>query len=281
VARGAAAEVAAALDALAKLYAHSGQLDWDAARARAQEQEAGRKALVERLAALGPGGAEELARRYRETASVREKLLLAEALGRSVGGEAAGEIQALLEDEDVYSLRRELAVALGRRKEPEAAAAVAELIASEGDARIRVALVHTLTGAESGSALLARMAASDPTPEVRIEALAALGRSPGQAGAAAVAQAAQAADQPESVRVAAAQELARSFPDESVAALRSILEGEDDVKLRVSAVKALKRLQSAEAQALLSETAASDPSATVRQHARVALLGAENAGERR
>jgi HEAT repeat protein len=263
------AEIRRALDDLNTTYGQAGALDWAEAKALIAQREQATKALEDRLARLGPGGARALAAGYTEAGSTRSKLLLVRTLGKINDAGAADELQGLLGRDASFSLRKEMVVALGQRQEPKAAQVLADVLANSQDAQLRFASAQALAGRASALPLLAERIQREAHPEVRKELI----RSVGLVGTpAAMNVLAGVAETPSdvAVRQAAIQELGRSMGANALQVLERLLSDSDEA-IRKSAVNALTRVKTEAATALLQRAAASDASAAVRQAAAAAL----------
>jgi HEAT repeat protein len=263
------AEVRRAVDALNTTYGQAGSLDWEQAKALIAQREKLTKELEDRLAQLGRGGAKAMAAGFAEAGSTRSKLLLVRALGKTTDTEATTELQGLLSRDNSFSLRKEMVVALGRRPEPAAAQALAGVLANSEDAQLRFASAQALSGRQNALPVLAERLQREAHPEVRkelVRSVALIGTPAAMALIEGIAQ--SPADS--GMRQAAIQELGRSFGAKSLGVLDRLLNDPDEA-VRTRAVKAVARVKTEAATALLRRAAASDASAAVRQAAAAAL----------
>lgn len=121
---------------------------------------------------------------------------------------------------------------------------------------------------EAAAAELAQILSQDTDPVVRTQAAAALGRVGGAQAVAALTEAL--ADQAVSVRIQAVRAFQLVKGVGAVPALRGVLTGDPDPRVRLMAARVLAALQSVEGRSAL-EAATSDPDESVRREVAAAL----------
>jgi HEAT repeat protein len=274
------AAVASNVDEFSKQYGYAGVLDFDQAKALVQKREQARAAIVDQLAKLGPGGASAVAAGYlatnpSEPETIRNRSMLIGALGKINDEQAPSILQALLTQEDHFSLEKEIVAALGARQEADAVAALSQILLTATDSRLQMAAAQALSGRSAALDTLVAIIHSDSAPpEVRAESIHSVGLIGTEAAQQALTDVAMNADNLP-LRTSAIQELSRSFGEKSLPTLQQLYSSPDE-NVRVSAVKGFARIHTPQAVALL-EQATSDSSATVRQFAQAALASAKKA----
>ena len=269
---GKKAGVAGALEDLNKQYGYAGALGWDEAKALIARREQATKALLDQLAALGPGGARAIGATYADTGDMRGKLLLIDALGKIQDGEAGGVLQLLLSSEGSFNLQREMVVALGQRQDAAAVETLGEIAASQTDARLRFAAAQALNGRADALPVLSQLIQTETDPNVRKELILSAGAIGNDAALQVVAGIAQSTTDID-VRQTAIQALGRNFGAGAFNALKQLLNDPNEV-IRGNVLTALGGLHSDDAMSLLRQTAVSDSSAQVREKAQELLPGA-------
>jgi HEAT repeat protein len=264
----AAADVKTALGELRELFGPAGSLDYDAAKALIQQRKTRVEAIETRLGGMGADGARASLPAYRTAESMRERMALVHGLGRNPDPAATQTLTTLLAEEEGFSLRREIVVALGGSTAPGAEEGLAAALAID-DPRVRMAAVGGLAGRGDSLADLAALATSDPDQKVRLEAVRVIGVTGGDGALAALAGLTGADEQ--RLRIQVAHELARSFGPAAVPSLQSLLD-DADVQVRSAVVQALGRIEADAARELLDRAASNDPSEAVRDEARRLLL---------
>jgi hypothetical protein len=263
------ASVQTALQDEKKLYGYAGALSWDDAKALITRRQQETKALEDRLAGLGAGGAQAIAAGYTGTDDVRGKLMLIHALGRIQDDAADGVLQALLSGESVFSLQREIVAALGQRQDAESTALLSQIAASQTDPRLRVAATQSLAGRPDALPVLTQLIQTETNPTLQKEMLLSVGAIHNDAAQRVLAGVAQ-GGMDIGIRQTAIQELARVFGAGALGVFQQLLNDPNEA-IRENAVLAVGQVHSAEAVALLQRTAASDASEQVRQRAQAAL----------
>jgi HEAT repeat protein len=263
------AAAAAALEDLKKQYGYAGALSWDDAKALIAQRQQETKALEDRLAALGPGGARAITAAYNETDDMRGKLLLIHALGGIQDGEAAAALQELLTGESSYSLQREIVVALGQRQDAASVELLMGILAGSADPQVRFAAAQALSGKGQALSLLADRVGVETSLDVRMELIRAIGAIGNDAARSALVRIAQ-GPLDANVRQAAIQELGRKFGAGALGVLDTLLRDPDE-RIRRNAVTAVARVGNEQAKTLLQRTATSDASEAVREAAKAAL----------
>jgi HEAT repeat protein len=215
-------EVASVFEELKKQYAYAGALNWDEAKALIAKRDQAAKALVDRLAALGSGGAAVLNAAYSQSADMREKMLLIAALGRIKDDQASGILQNLIASETSFSLQRELISALSHRSDTASTDALAGLLTqpptSQSDSQIQFAAAQALSGRETALSMMVESVSAGSNADVQKELVLSIGAIGTPAAMQALTDIAQNNTNP-SVRQAAIQELSRKFGDKALNAL--------------------------------------------------------------
>jgi HEAT repeat protein len=277
--------VSQVLAELKRLYGPVGSLKWEQAKALIAEREGATQELVDRLAKLGPGGARAIASGYVEADSTRAKLLLVRALGKLNDAEAAGMLQDMLGRDESFSLRKEMVAALGQRRDGEAEQALTGVLAQQDDAQLRFASAQALSGRETALPALTERLRTDSSPDVRKELVRSIGLVRSAPAMRALAEVARSRTDI-TVRQTAIQELGRSFGASALGVLDGLLNDPDEL-IRHNAVKALARVKTDQAFALLQQRATTDSSVAVREAAAGAVAalrsqaGASSQGQRR
>jgi HEAT repeat protein len=267
------ASVAAALQDEKKLYGYAGALNWDDAKALIGKRQQETKALEDRLAGLGAGGAKAIAASYNETDDMHGKLMLIHALGSIQDQEADGVLQALLSGETSFSLQREIVAALGQRQDAGSLAILSQIATDQTDPKLRFAAVQSLAGQPDALPVLAQLIQKETNPDVQKQMLLAVGAIHNDAAQSVLAGIAQ-GSMDIGIRETAIQELARSFGAGAVSVFQQLLNDPNEA-IRQNAVLAVAQVHSDGAVALLQRTAASDSSEQVRATAQAALSAAQ------
>jgi len=266
-------EVMAALQDQEKLYGYAGALSWDDAKALIARRQQETKALEDRLAGLGAGGAAAIAAGYNATADMHDKLMLIHALGRIQDDATDATLQSLLAGESSFSLQREIVAALGQRQDPDSVAILSQIAANQTDSQqLRFAAVQSLAGQPSAVPVLTQLVQTETNPDVQKEMLLAIGATHNDAAQNALAGVAE-GSMNVGIRQTAIQELARDFGAGALSVFQQLLSDPNEA-IRGNAVTAVAQVHSSEAVALLQRTAASDSSEQVRASAQAALSAA-------
>lgn len=260
--------VGTALAELREVFGPAGSLDYDAAKALVEQRKARVQAIEARLAGMGEPGARESVAAYRAAGTMRERMALVHGLAGNPDPAAAEAMTTLLAEEEGFSMRREIVVALGRSDGPDADQGLVAALGFD-DPRVRMAAVAGFAGREGGLDRLAALALSDPAREVRLEAVRVIGVTGGDAALAALAGLTGSEEQ--RLRIQVVQELARSFGAAALPSLQPLLD-DPDVQVRSSVIQALGRIEVDAARELLDRAAQNDPSETVREEARRLLV---------
>ena len=266
------ASVTAALQDEKKLYGYAGALGWDDAKALIARRQQDTKAIEDRLAGLGAGGAKAIAAGYNETDDMHGKLMLIHALGRIQDGAADATLQSLLGGESSFSLQREIVAALGQRQGAESIAILSQIATDQTDSNLRFAAVQSLAGQPDALPVLTQLIQKETNPDVQKQMLLAVGAIHNDAAQGVLAGVAQ-GSMDIGIRETAIQALARSFGAGALGVFQQLLADPNEA-IRQNAVIAVAQLHSDEALALLQRTAASDSSEQVRQKAQAALSAA-------
>jgi HEAT repeat protein len=263
------ASVTAALQDDKKLYGYAGALGWDDAKALIARRQQDTKALEDRLAGLGAGGAKAIAAGYNETDDMHGKLMLIHALGSIKDQEANGVLQALLAGESSFSLQREIVAALGQRQDPESVAILSQIAAGQTDPQLRFAAAQSLAGQPDALPVLTQLIQTETNPDVQKKMLLAVGAIHNDAAQRVLAGVAE-GGMDVGIRQTAIQELARSFGADALGVFQQLLNDPNEA-IRENAVTAVAQVHNDQAVALLQRTAASDPSEQVRAKAQATL----------
>jgi len=263
------AEIHKALEELKTIYGSAGSLDWEAARRLIAQRQKASEELVERLAQLGPGGARAMAASYTEADSTRARLLLVRSLGKVRDDQAPGALEALLERDKSFSLRKEMVLALRQRPEASAEQVLTDMLANEGDAQLRFASAQALSGREKALPALAQRLRSETHSDVQRELVRSVGLVRNDQAKGLLAGIAHATDD-SALRQTAIQELGRTFGARALDDLNRLLSDPDEA-IRKCTVTAVARVKNAAATALLQHTASTDASPIVRNSAIRAL----------
>jgi HEAT repeat protein len=248
-----------------------GEMDYDQAKALVADRNAQRQAIVDQLAALGPGGARAMLEASQSDTGTRGKLALIEALAAIEDAEASVALATMYAEEDKYSLQRQIIGSLGHRKDAETEEMLTSMLDSTSDKRLRAGIVQALSGRPGALDELNKVATSSlEDDDVRAEALHAIGLTGGQEAQDMLMRVASDSSYDLSLRKAAIQQVERTFGPQSVALLETLLDS-DEEGIRQSAVRALSRVDSPEALALLQATATTDVSSVIRAQAEAAL----------
>jgi len=266
------ASVTAALQDDKKLYGYAGALGWDDAKALIARRQQDTKALEDRLAGLGAGGAKAIAAGYNETDDMHGKLMLIHALGSIKDQEANGVLQALLAGESSFSLQREIVAALGQRQDPESVAILSQIAAGQTDPQLRFAAAQSLAGQPDALPVLTQLIQTETNPDVQKKMLLAVGAIHNDAAQRVLAGVAE-GSMDVGIRQTAIQELARSFGADALGVFQQLLNDPNEA-IRENAVTAVAQVHNDQAVALLQRTAASDPSEQVRAKAQATLSAA-------
>jgi HEAT repeat protein len=267
------ASVMAALADMKKLYGYAGALSWDDAKALIARRKQETKAMEDRLAALGAGGAAAIAAAYNTTDDLHAKLMLVHALGMIQDDAADATLQSLLAGESTFSLQREIVAALGERHDPASVAILSQIAANQADSQqLRFAAVQSLAGQPSALPALTQLFQTETNPDVQKQMIVAIGATHNDAAQSALAGVAE-GNADIDIRQTAIQELARDFGAGALGVFQQMLNDPNEA-IRQNAVTALAQVPGDQAVALLQRTAASDSSEQVRAKAQAALLAA-------
>ncbi len=266
------ASVATALEDVKKLYGYAGALSWDDAKALIAKRKEDTKAMEDRLAALGAGGAAAIAAGYTATDDMHAKLMLIHALGSIHDDAADATLQSMLAGEGIFSLQREIIAALGERQDPASVAMLSQIVANQTDPQQRFAAVQALAGQPSALPVLTQLFQSETNPDVQKQMIMAIGATHNDAAQNALAGVAE-GNTDIGIRETAIQELARVFGAGALSVFQQLLNDPNEA-IRVNAVSAVAQVHSDAAVALLQRTAASDSSEPVRASAQSALSAA-------
>ncbi len=264
-------EVADLLAKFGEIFSYAGEMDYEQAKALIADRKAKVDEIVKALAALGPGGARAMSEAYAEEGSgTQQQLAMIEALGLIEDEEASDVLGTLYAGDDRYSLQREVLGSLARRTDAESEAVLTGILASEDDKRLRAGAASALGGrATAVPALASLVASSQEDSEVKQEAVHAIGRA-GTEEAKTVLTETASAEGNTLLRKTAIQELARSYGSAAVPQLEPMLKDPDEA-VRQSAIRALGRIGTPEAFALIQNVATSDASSIIRAHAEATL----------
>jgi HEAT repeat protein len=263
----------AALEDMKKLYGYAGALNWDDAKALIARRQKETKALEDRLAGLGAGGAAAIAAGYNATADMHDKLMLIHALGRVQDDAADATLQSLLASESSFSLQREIVAALGQRQDPASVAILSQIAANQTDSQpLRFAAVQSLSGQPSALPVLTQLFQTETNPDVQKQMLLAIGAVHSDAAQNTLAGVAE-GNADIGIRQTAIQELARDFGAGALSVFQQLLNDPNEA-IRQNAVTAVAQVHNDGAVALLQRTATSDSSEQVRASAQAALSAA-------
>jgi len=250
---------------LRKLYGFAGALSFEEGKALVNRRKEVRQRLLDELSALGAGGARVMGDFYPESRDIRDKILLIEALGQVDDPNAANVLGELLDGGEEFSVQREIVAALGNRSEEAAERALSGLLDSS-DYRMGMAAAQGLSGRPGAVDLLSRTVLSEEAAlEVRKEAVRSLGLVENEAALEALATLAL-SEVDLGVRQTAIQELGRSYGEEALDTLEAVLSDPDE-KIRKNVLKAVARVPSERATAMLKQVAVDDESEIIREWA--------------
>ena len=265
--------VATALQDDQKLYGYAGALNWDDAKALIAKRQQETKALEDRLAGLGAGGAAAIAAGYTSTTDMHDKLMLIHALGAIQDDAADATLQSLLASESSFSLQREIVAALGQRQDSESVAILSQIAANQTDSQqLRFAAVQALSGQPSALPVLTQLVQTETNPDVQKQMLLAMGAANNSAAQTALAGVAE-GTMDVGIRETAIQELARVYGAGALSVFQQLLNDPNEA-IRANAVTAVAQVHTAGAVALLQQVASSDSSEQVRASAQAALSAA-------
>ena len=267
------ASITTALQDEKNLYGYTGALNWDDAKALIAKRQQDTKAIEDRLAGLGAGGAKAIAAGYNETDDMHGKLMLIHALGSIQDPEADGVLQALLGSETSFSLQREIIAAMGQRQDAASLAMLSQIAADQADSKLRFAAVQSLSGQPDALPVLTQLIQKETNPDVEKEMILAVGAIHNDAAQGVLAGIAQ-GSMDVGIRETAIQELARVFGSGALSVFQQLLTDPNDA-IRQNAVTAVAQVHTDGATALLQRTAASDSSEQVRTMAQAALSAAQ------
>jgi hypothetical protein len=174
---------------------------------------------------------------------------------------------------------------LGQRRDGEAEQALTGILAQQDDAQLRFASAQALSGRETALPALTERLRTDSSPKVRKELVRSIGLIGSAPAMRALAEVARSRTDI-TVRQTAIQELGRSFGASALGVLDGLLNDPDEL-IRHNAVKALARVKTDQAFALLQQRATTDSSVAVREAAAGAVAalrsqaGASGQGHRR
>jgi HEAT repeat protein len=264
-----------AMDEIAGLYGYAGVLDYDAAKNLVKERQAKFDALVEQLAALGTEGAFAMRDLFGEADVTRQRLAMVKALQSIDSADASAILGSLYQAEATQSLQREIIAALGHRAD--ALDVISSILAKADDRVLKAGATMALAGRpDAQPQLLAMIGNLNEDPDIRKEAIRSLGEVKNDASREALSGVALSPLE-KSIRLSAIQELARTYGAAAMGTFETLLTDPDEA-VRVNVVKAVARVRTPEAVALLTRVVQEDPSDAVRNHA-LARMPREEDGE--
>jgi len=237
-------EVQRALDELSELYGYAGALNYDDAKALIAQRKAREQELIERLAALGPGGARAIREVYGEMESApgatRGQMLLIQALEKIEDEDASLVLGALYEEDDRVSLQREIIASLAHR--PDSLDTLLSLVAQEDDERLKGPGMMAMADKPEALPFLGEVIQSEEeTRDVRQEAVRSVGELGGEEAQQLLTSVAVDPAVDPAIRVSAVSELWRSFGEGARATLEA-LSNDPDEKIRNVSSTMLRRL---------------------------------------
>ncbi len=216
-------QIVALLNALDKLYAPPPPgLGHDAAQTLVVQREKAKQNLIQSLAALGPGAAQAISDLYKQSSAVRDRLILAEALGSSQDPAALPVLQSLLGGETDYFDRQKLISALAHRPESAAGDTLAGVLSGSDPGGLKFAAVQGLAGRPGALTTLDTIIEGGTDVAVRLEAIRSLGRIGTDTARLTLVGIAQKTALDVLVRQTAIQELRRSFGSAAVQVLTAL-----------------------------------------------------------
>lgn len=270
------AAVTTALGELKQIYDDVGELSWDDAKALIAKRKERVNDLINRLADLGPGGAQAIADVYTGHLPPREKLTLVAALAKINDSEAATVLADILNRETTFSVQKEVVAALGSRKEDTAETVLTGTLKTQTDSRLRFSAAQALSGRAGALDNLADTIRSDADQNVRLEAIRSVGLVGDAAAQSTLAGFASDSSAELILRQTAIKELGRSFGESALPTLTSLLADPNEA-VRLSVVKTVARVKTDAATALLQRAATTDASETVRETAAAILAAGQTA----
>lgn len=246
------------------LYGFAGVLDYDEAKALIQQRKEQFDALVQELAALGPPGARAMQESFGEIEYTRAKLALINALELIDDDNASLALGALFEAGSNHSLEREMVAALGHRgTDPFTAEVLNNIVSTSEDERILAAGVMAYIGPGTQGTeevqkdvlkTLEGIINSDSVdPELIQEVIRSVGEIGGEEALNVLSSTASSPGN-QRVRTTAIQELGRTFGEEALPTLETLLTDPSDGVV-VSSLKAISRIDSPAAKDVLKRTA--------------------------
>jgi HEAT repeat protein len=235
-------QIIALLNALDNLYGPPppGQTADKAAALNSQRAQA-KLDLIQKLAALGPGGAQAISDSYKQSSVIRDRLLLAEALGSIQDSNAVAVLQNLLSGETDFFHRQKLITSLGHRSESGALNSLVGITTGNDPGGLKFAAVQGLSGRAGALAALNAVIENGTDLAVRLEAIRSVGRIGTDAARQTLVTIAQNASLPSIIRETAIQELRRSFGSVTIPVLQA-LTSDPDPGVQSAAAQALSLL---------------------------------------
>ena len=198
--------------------------------------------LVDQLADLGSGGARAIADVYQQTETLRDRLLLAEVLGKVQDPEAVTVISELVYGTSEMFEQKALVTALAHRQEPQAVEVLSDVLAAQWPTGVRLAAVQGLAGRPAALDALSLAIRSDADQTMRAEAIRSLGLIGDEAAGKVLLRVAQDTELEAPLRQTAIQEMRRSFGSGAQATLEALSQDTDPI-VRQSAGQALSMLR--------------------------------------
>ena len=205
-------------------------------------RQAAQQKVVEQLSALGPGGARAIAETFKNTANLRDRMLLAQALARLNDRETVGVLKDLIASQPGLYEQQQLIIALGHRTEPSVVEPLARVLSSTQPDMLKFAAVQALAGRADALPALETVIENGADRTVRLEAIRSIGLMGNGDAKATLIDLAQAAALEPLLRQTAIQELRRSFGAGAQEALASLV-NDTEPSVRASATMALAMLQ--------------------------------------
>jgi HEAT repeat protein len=197
--------------------------------------------LLQKLIALGPGAAQAISDSYKQSNVIRDRLILAEALGSIQDPSAVAVLQNLLAGETDFFHRQKLITALGHRSESGALNSLVGITTGSDPGGLKFAAVQGLSGRAGALAALDAVIENGTDLAVRLEAIRSIGRIGTDAARQMLVKIAQNASLPSIIRETAIQELRRSFGSVVIPVLQA-LTNDPDPGVQAAAAQALSLL---------------------------------------
>jgi HEAT repeat protein len=235
-------QIVALLNALDNLYGPPPPgLTPDKASALNSQRAQAKLDLVQKLAALGPGGAQAISDSYKQSGVIRDRLILAEALGAIEDSNAVTVLQNLLAGETDFFHRQKLINSLAHRSESAAVNSLVGITTGNDPGGLKFAAVQGLSGRPGALATLDAIIENPGDMTVRLEAIRSVGRIGTDAARLTLAGIAQKTSLDTIIRQTAIQELRRSFGLSALDVLQK-LTNDPDPAIRDTASQALAML---------------------------------------